>query len=124
MTQAARSVYAFGIYLLVLGGILIGSPNTLLQLLGLPATTEPWIHVVGVPVMAIGMLDVSGARAEQTAFLRATVWVRLFVLVAFVAFALFNIAPPILIVFGLVDGAGALWTYLALRKTPVATTAA
>lgn len=120
MTQAARSVYAFGIYLLVLGGILVGSPNTLLRLLGLPTTTEPWIHVLGVTVLAIGMLDMSGARAEHTSFLRATVRVRLFVLATFVAFAVLKIAPPILVLFGLVDAAGALWTYLMLRKTPIA----
>jgi len=28
MTSAARSIYSFGLYLIVLGSILIGSPNT------------------------------------------------------------------------------------------------
>lgn len=41
MTRAARSVRAFGIYLLLLGGVLVASPNTLLAVVRLPATTEP-----------------------------------------------------------------------------------
>lgn len=123
MTQAARSVYVFGIYLLVLGGILIGSPNTLLRLFGFATTTEPWVHVLGVTVMAIGMLDVASARGEQTRFFRATVWVRVFVFAIFIVFVLVKIAPPVLVVFGLIDAAGALWTHLLLRKSSVVATA-
>lgn len=119
MTMAARSVYVFGIYLLVLGGILVGSPNTLLAVFRLPTTTEPWIHVLGVTVLAIGMLDVASARAEQTAFFRATVWVRVFVFASFIGLTLARMAPPVLVAFGVVDLAGALWTFAALRKTVV-----
>lgn len=119
MTMAARSVYVFGIYLLVLGGILVGSPNTLLAVFRLPTTTEPWIHVLGVTVLAIGMLDVASARAEQTAFFRATVWVRVFVFASFIGLTLARMAPPVLVAFGVVDLAGAIWTFAALRKTVV-----
>jgi len=122
MTSAARSVYVFGIYLLVLGGVLIGSPNTLLRLLGLSPTTEPWIHVLGVTVMVIGMLYVASARAEQTQFLRATVWVRLFVFASLTAFAILKIVPSVLIPLGLVDAAGALWTHLMLRNSAAPST--
>ena len=86
MTRAARSVYVFGIYLIVLGAILMGSPNVLLSVFGIASTSEPWIRVLGVVVMAIGMLDVACARAEQTGFFRATVGTRLFALVAFAVF--------------------------------------
>ena len=116
MTRAARSVYIFGFYLVVIGGILIGSPNTLLSLLALPPTSEPWIHVLGVPVMGMGMLEVASARTEQTAFFRATVGVRLFALVAFVALALFHVIPPVLVIFGLIDGIAAAWTWAELRR--------
>ena len=107
-------------YLLALGGILIGAPNTLLRLFGLPATTEPWIHVLGVTVMAIGMLNVASARAEQMGFFRAGVWVRVFVFAAFVAFALIGIVPPVLVLFGVIDVVGALWTHVMLRRAATA----
>ena len=116
MTNAARSIYVFGIYLIVIGGILMGSPNTFLAVLGIAPTTEPWIRVVGMLVMVIGMLDVACARREPTGFFQATVYTRTFALIVFAAFALLGIAPRILVVFGLIDAAGALWTYSALRK--------
>jgi hypothetical protein len=116
MTTAARSVFAFGVYLVALGGILVGSPNTLLALVRLPTTTEPWIHVLGVAVMGMGMLFLAGARAEQTAFVRATVGARLFAFASLVALALLNVAPLIVAAFGLADLAGAIWTFTALRR--------
>jgi hypothetical protein len=115
MSTAARSIYVFGIYLIVIGGILMGSPNTLLTVLGIAPTTEPWIRILGMLVMVIGMLDVACARAEQTGFFRATVYTRTFALVTFVVFAAVGIAPAILILFGVIDAAGALWTHSALR---------
>ena len=123
MTRAARSVYAFGIYLLILGGVLVGAPNTLLALVRLPPTTEPWIHVLGVAVLGMGILHLASARAEQTAFFRATVGARLFAFASLLTLTLVNIAPPIVAAFGLADLAGAVWTFAALRKPLVETPA-
>ena len=119
MTRAARSIYIFGIYLLVVGGILIGSPNTLLALLQLPPTNEPWVHVLGVLIMGMGMLHVVSARAELVPILRASVWVRVFVLVSFTVLAALRMVPPIVIAFGLFDIGFALWTRFALRAGSV-----
>lgn len=118
MSAAARSVYVFGLYLLAVGGTLLGSPNTLLSLFAMPTTTEPWIRVVGVTVMAIGMLDLASAKGEQVRFFRATVSTRLFVCAAFLALALLELAPRTLILFGVVDAIGAAWTFAALRRAP------
>ena len=115
MSRAARSAFVFGIYLVATGGVLIAAPNVLLALLFLPSTSEPWIHVLGIPVMAIGMLHVLSARAELLPFFRASVRVRVFVFLCFTALAALRIIPPILIVFGIADAASALWTHLALR---------
>ena len=119
MSSAARSVYVFGIYLLIVGGLLLGAPNTLLTVLGLPTTTEPWIHIAGIPVMALGMLFASSARAENRWFFRASVWVRVFAFISFVMLAVFQIAPAVVVGFGAVDALGALWTRLSLREAPV-----
>lgn len=116
MTRAARSIYIFGIYLIVVGALLIGTPNMLLGLLRVPPTNEPWIHILGVVIMAMGMLHMASARTEQAGFMRASVWVRLFVLTAFVVFALLKIAPAVVILFGVADIAFATWTYIALRS--------
>jgi hypothetical protein len=115
MTHAARSVYVFGIYLVVLGGVLMGTPNTLLAMVGQPATTEPWIHVLGIPVMGMGLTYLAMAGSGQTAFLQVSVWGRLFALAAFVALTVVGIVPPIVAAFGLLDAAGAAWTHATLR---------
>ncbi len=119
MTRAARSLFVFGIYLLGVGFLLLGSPNTLLAVLRLPPATDPWIRVLGVVVIAIGLLDVASAHAEQTGFFRATVWVRFFVLISFIALVLLKLAPPVLIAFGLIDAAGAVWTRLSLSRATI-----
>jgi hypothetical protein len=121
MTRAARSVFVFGIYLQVVGAILLASPDTLLALLRLPPATDPWIRVLGVVVMAVGLLDAASARMEQTGYFRATVWVRLFVLISFVVLVLLKLAPAVLLVFGVIDAAGAVWTRLSLSRTSIET---
>lgn len=119
MTRAARSVHVFGIYLLVMGGVLLGAPNTLLALIRLPQTTEPWIHILGITMMAIGLFFMTSARAELRPFFEATVWVRTFAFVSLTILVVLKIAPAIMVGFGAVDAAGAVWTRLSLREAPV-----
>jgi uncharacterized membrane protein len=115
MSAAGRSIFVFGIYKIVLSVILIASPNTLLTLLRVPVTTEPWLSVLGVVVFVLGVYYLAAARAEMTAFFRVTVWGGWIVLVGFPLLVVFGSAPTILIAFALLDGVGAFWTRAALR---------
>lgn len=117
MTPPARSIYLFGIYLVAAGGFIVGAPGTFLALLRLPPTTDPWLRVLGVPIMSIGLLHVACGRAEQTGFFRASIWARVFVLVTLSALVALRLAPVIVLLFGLVDAAGAAWTRLALARS-------
>ena len=117
MTRAARSVFVFGIYLVATGLILLAAPNFLLSVLRLPPTTEPWIRVLGIPMFVMGGFHIAAARANLVQFFQFTLWGRPFVLIAMVVLVVLRLAPPILIVFGLVDAAGAAWTLITLRKT-------
>jgi hypothetical protein len=116
MSQAAFTVRVFGYYLLVLGAVLMLIPNMLLAVSLMPATNEVWIRVVGVLVFNIGIYYIYAAKAEATAFFRATILARAFVLVAFAVFAVLGLAKPILVLFGAVDFAGGLWTWKALKS--------
>ena len=115
MSRAARSILAFGIYCLAVGAVLILIPDTFIGLLRLEPTRDPYIRALGVVVMTLGFYYIAAARAEAVAFFRWTIWGRPFVLAAFIGLVLAGVAPPILILFGAVDGAGAVWTALALR---------
>lgn len=116
MNSAAKSVYYFGFYLLILSAALTAFPNFLLSTFMLPETNEVWIRVVGVLVFNIGILYVVMAPTNQKLFLTVTVYLRASILLWFIVFVLIEWAPTMLIMFGVVDFAGALWTYLELKK--------
>ncbi len=118
MSAVARSLVAFGWYLAGFGAFLVLAPNLLLGVFGLPPTNEVWIRVVGVLVLIIAYYNVRLGRADFLPYARLTVQARVAVLVFLVAFVVAGLVKPILILVGVVDFAGALWTAAALRRTP------
>ncbi len=116
MSRAARSLYVWSLYLLGLGVILVVIPNILLSLFGFPSTDQVWIRVVGVLVLVLAYYSYASANENNRSYFRWTVPGRIVVPILFVLFVLLNLAPPQLILFGLLDLAGALWTWQALRS--------
>ncbi len=116
MTSASKSLYYFGLYLLILGITLTVFPNVLLSLFQIAETNEVWIHVLGTVVFGIGLYYVLMAPSNNTLFLTISIYVRASILLWFIAFVLIGWAPVQLILFGLADAAGALWTYVALKS--------
>lgn len=115
MSKGARSVFVFGVYLAVLGLVLLLVPNLLLALFFFPTTTEVWVRVVGMLVLFLGFYYTQAARKELTDFIRWTMYPRSTVILFFSLFVLLGFARPALILFGVVDLLGVLWTGLALR---------
>lgn len=116
MSQAAKSLFVFGIYLCGLGLILLLVPNLLLQIFGLPPTNEVWIRMNGMFILCLSFYYIQAARNELTNFIRWTIWGRVAVIFYFVAFVLLISAPKALLLFGLIDLLAAIWTWLALKK--------
>jgi hypothetical protein len=115
MSGPARSAMVFGVYLLVLGAVLVVVPGAL-ALTGIAPPTEVWIRVVGLLAMILGYYYARAARAELLPFIGWTVAPRLLVAPAFAALVVLGFASPALVLFGLVDLAGALWTAWELRR--------
>ncbi|MBQ5946202.1 hypothetical protein [Massilia sp. ST3] len=115
MSKSAFSAKAFAAYLFLIGPVLILAPNFLLGLFGIAPTTEVWIRVIGVMACVLGVYSWVAGKHENKPFLEASVYTRSLVFVAFTVFALSGMASPMLILFGLVDLGGALWTWFALR---------
>lgn len=116
MSKAARSVFVFGIYLVALGLFLLIAPNTLITLFGLPETHDVWIRVVGMLIFLLSYYAIQAARNEVTEFIRWSVVARAAAIVFFAGFVLADLVKPILLLFGGVDLAAAVWTHLALRS--------
>jgi hypothetical protein len=116
MTPVAKSVYYFGFYLYAVGITLMAAPNILLTILQLPTTSEVWIRVAGVLAFCIGYYYHKAGASNIVTFFKHTIASRIFVCIAFITFVLLKFVSPLLIGFGLIDLAGAIWTWLALKK--------
>ncbi len=113
--KPALSVTVFGFYLVGVGLSFVLTPNLLLPLFGFPTTTEVWVRIVGLLSAILGTYFLYCARHDQRYFFQATVFCRILFSLGLVAFALLGLGGPMLILFGLIDLAGAAWTALALR---------
>ena len=120
MSKSAFSLRVFSIYMFGLGAVLVTAPNLMLSLFGVPQTQEVWIRVVGMLVLILGYLDFMASRHELQVFFRWSVPVRLAVPVFFIAFVALGLAPPVLMLFGAIDGAAAIWTVMCLRADGLA----
>lgn len=115
MSKAAFSSKVFALYLFVIGPVLVLAPNILLGLFGIAPTSEVWIRVIGIIAVNLGVYSWVAAKHENKAFLAASVYTRSSIFVAFTAFAVLGMASPMIILFGAIDLAGALWTHFALQ---------
>jgi hypothetical protein len=120
MKAATRTMLVWSGYLVILGATLVIAPNVLLGLFGIPATTEVWIRIVGVLVLILAYYCYAAASIEHEPFYRWSVRARSSVIVFFAVFVGLGLADPMLLLFGAIDLAGALWTASALRKATAA----
>lgn len=116
MSNSAFTLKVFGIYLLALGVVLAFVPNLLLSVFRMPETSEVWIRVVGVLAFNIGLYYIYAAKCEAKTLFNVTVYTRTLVFVSFTTFALLGLASPVLILFGLIEFFGGIWTYLTLKS--------
>jgi hypothetical protein len=115
MTPAAKSVLVFGIYLLALGMGLLVAPTAMLALFGRPPATDPWLRVVGLVVIVLGLYYLSAARYGIVAFFRWTTWGRPLAGVALFVMIAAGLLPRFTALLAVLDFAGAAWTAAALR---------
>jgi hypothetical protein len=95
--------------------VLIVAPNLLLAIFRVPPSSEVWVRVVGVLAFMIGVYAWVAAKHENKSFLEASVVTRFLVFVPFTAFAALGLASPMLVLFGVADLVGGVWTCFALK---------
>jgi hypothetical protein len=119
VTPAARTSFAFGIYVVAVGVVILLAPNLLLSIFTLPTTSEVWIRVAGAIAVPLGFYYIEAARAEATFYFRVSVWGRVFFALSLAAFVAVGLSRWPLLLFGLIDLAGAGWTAFELRHAGV-----
>ena len=117
MSQAARSLFLFGCYMLAVGISMLFVPNLVLSVVGLPADNGVWIHLVGLLALFIGIYDIAAARQGAMLTIRLSVPMRAAVPFVFAGFILAGLSDWPLMLFGAIDLIGAGWTWLALRRS-------
>jgi hypothetical protein len=117
MSASAKSILVFGIYLTGLGCILVLIPNEFLSLFGFPPTDGLWVRVLGMLIFLVSYYYIQAARNELTVWMQWSVYARSVIIIFFTVFVLLDLAPPVLIVFGAVESAGAIWTHMALKSS-------
>lgn len=115
MSKSAVSLFVFGIYLLVMGLVFVLVPNLMLGIFGIPPTTEQWIRVMGLLLAYFGVYYILAAKAELRQFFQWSVYVRGSVIFVFALFVLTGIGQPTLLLFGVFDLLGAIWTAITLK---------
>ena len=115
MSNSSKSMFVYGFYYLAAGITLLIVPNVFLGVLGLPSTNEVWIRVIGMLLFLLSFYYILGARNELHVFFRWTVYTRGSVFIFFIIFVLLGLVKPVLILLGVIDLLGAIWTALALH---------
>lgn len=117
MHPATPSIRYFGMYVVLTGAALVAAPGMLMSPLGIAPPTEIWVRVLGVLALVVGYYYLACARGEAVAFYRATVAGRLGFAGLIVLLVILYSAPVQLVLFGLADVAGAIWTSRGLRRS-------
>ncbi len=116
MTNAAKSILFFAIYVVIAGLILIFTPDSLMVVLGVPPAADVWARMFGVLLVPLGAYYIQTARDNNTAFFRLTVWGRAGFAAGVLLLALATPTHRGLIFIAILDFSGALWTWISLRR--------
>ena len=114
MDAPTLSIFIWGIYVLLIGALLLFIPGKTLILFGHEKPKDHWIRVVGIIAFSLGFLYLNSAQNEVYSFYIASVYARIAGLIGFSGLVIFKIAKPKIILFGLIDALGAIWTLIAL----------
>jgi hypothetical protein len=115
MSKAARTIYVWSIYALLIGTAMAIIPNVVLSALGVAETQEVWIRVLGVVVVVLALYYWDGARNEARHLFVASLLGRGFAAAAFILLWLTG-GPWQLLIFGGAEVIGLTWTLTALRE--------
>ena len=109
------TVQAF--YVLITAIQLIFVPNMLLGMFGFPPTSEIWIKVLGIVLLALVIYYYAIILNGDKTLLTFTIYGRLAVVFGFALMVLTKVAPTPLLLFAGIDLATAVWTWFELKKS-------
>jgi hypothetical protein len=122
LARVNLTVRIFAGYLVLVSAALLTVPTFLIQLFGLPATSDVWPRIIGMLVLALALYYWDAGRRSDAGFVRATLYGRLLVFAGLVVFVVLGMSRPILLLFMLVDLAFVAWSGYELRRAGIGLT--
>lgn len=115
--NADLSMKVFGIYLCGLGLTLALIPNVVLPIVGFSPVDDSWIRIMGFSFFHISWIYYLAIKEQWISFYNLTALARLTIFGFMIILVIANNAPWQLIIFGIIDLAGALWTFISTKQT-------
>lgn len=116
MTQSGKSLYYFGIYTATAGVLFLLIPESLINMLQLPALPNGWARFIGLLVLVIGLYDLLCGKYDIKLYIKASVYLRFGFFVGCLILISAGQMPLNLLMLAIVDGLGATWTAFALKS--------
>jgi hypothetical protein len=116
MIPASRSILVFGIYSLLMGMVLLFFPERILPVVGLPVSNEPWLNLLGFVLICSSYYYIRSAMSGNRDFASYTTHARFAAPLVVILLIAAGKADWHFLSFGIVDGLGGLWTWLALKQ--------
>ncbi|MEP0986330.1 hypothetical protein [Ekhidna sp.] len=115
MDKPAKTVWFFGIYLLVEGLFLMLAPASILSAIGIPDPKSVWRIVLGFVVAVLGYYYIRNAKENLTPFFGFTVQIRIIQFVFFIWLYVFERGTLALVAFSFIEFAAGMWTWRMLK---------
>jgi hypothetical protein len=116
MSHSARSVFIYGIYVLIVGLVFTFAPSFLLKAINVTYVPEPWVRTVGVFMLGASIYFVFSGKLNIRPFFALTIYARFMSFAFYTMFVVTGLARVTILPFGIIDLIGALWTGFALRS--------
>lgn len=115
--RVLNSIRIFGYYSMIMGTVLLFIPHLILPLFDLPiGDREIWLRILGFVLCCSSYYYIRSAQDGNLYFARYTVHTRFMAPVVVTILIATGIADWHFFSFGLVDGAGGLWTWITLKN--------
>jgi len=115
MTKSGKSVFYFGIYVILMGVLVCLVPAELISILKLPEIPTAWAIFMGLLVIVIGCYDIIGGRNNLKPLIKGSIYLRLFFFTGVLVLFISGQMPKEIILLGVIDLVGAVWTIFSLK---------
>jgi hypothetical protein len=116
MKKSAISVFVWGVYIIAVGICFLILPRLLLELMGRVTADYMMARFFGMLMVFYGYFYIRAALSANTGYFVWTIHTRMLAIVFLTMICIVDKTSPLIVAFGGIDIAGAVWTWMAMRK--------